>query len=119
MPDPIHGSKYNRSAKPRRFLLQAYAAADAWPLADLKGDLDSFNGRIVRGEPTLAPRMEAAPVRMPMPTRPDAVPGSIYDQQSILKNRFVDALEEDQEPEVLVPGDLDGETLARRRMRFG
>ena len=94
----IHGSKYNRSAKPRRFLLQAYAAADAWPLVDLKGDLDSFNERIVRGEPTLAPRMEAAPVRMPIPTRPDAVPGSIYDNQSILRNRYFDALEQEDAP---------------------
>ena len=35
----LHGSASNRSAKPRRFLLQAYAAVDAWPLADLAGDL--------------------------------------------------------------------------------
>ena len=86
----LHGSAFNRSNHSRRFLLQAYAAADAWPLADLKGGLDGFNDKIVRGAPTLAPRVVPAPVRIPLPLRPDAVVGSIYSNQSILKNRFFD-----------------------------
>lgn len=86
----LHGSAFNRSGRSRRFLLQAYAAADAWPLADLKGGLEGFNDKIVRGEPTLAPRVEATPVRIPLPLRPDAVVGSIYSNQSILENKFFD-----------------------------
>jgi ectoine hydroxylase-related dioxygenase (phytanoyl-CoA dioxygenase family) len=95
----IHGSAYNRSQNPRRFLLQAYAAVDAWPIADMKGSLDDFNARIVRGEPTLAPRVEAVPARIPLPTRPDAVPGSIYDNQLGLDNRFFDKLEQTEAPQ--------------------
>ncbi len=86
----IHGSAYNRSSRPRRFLLQAYAAVDAWPIPDMKGSLDDFNARIMRGAPTLSPRVEAVPVRIPLPTRPNAIPGSIYDNQLGLDNRFFD-----------------------------
>ncbi|MDD9928886.1 MAG: phytanoyl-CoA dioxygenase family protein, partial [Rhodospirillaceae bacterium] len=86
----LHGSAFNRSGRSRRFLLQAYAAADAWPLADLKGGLDGFNEKIVHGEPTLAPRVVPAPIRIPLPLRPSAVVGSIYSNQSILENRFFD-----------------------------
>ena len=86
----LHGSAFNRSGRSRRFLLQAYAAADAWPLADLKGGLDGFNDKIVHGEPPLAPRVVPAPIRIPLPLRPTAVVGSIYSNQSILENRFFD-----------------------------
>ena len=86
----LHGSAFNRSGRSRRFLLQAYAAADAWPLADLKGGLDGFNEKIVHGEPTLTPRVVPAPIRIPLPLRPSAVVGSIYSNQSILENRFFD-----------------------------
>ncbi|MBT6275202.1 MAG: phytanoyl-CoA dioxygenase family protein, partial [Chromatiales bacterium] len=86
----IHGSAFNRSTRPRRFLIQSYAAVDAWPITDLKGTLDDFNNRIVLGEPTLAPRVCPAPIRIPLPLRPDVRPGSIYDNQSILENRYFD-----------------------------
>lgn len=86
----LHGSAFNRSTRSRRFLLQAYAAVDAWPLADLKGGLDGFNDKIVRGESVLEPRVVPAPIRIPLPIRPDAVLGSIYSNQSILENRFFD-----------------------------
>ena len=92
----LHGSAFNRSTRSRRFLLQAYAAADAWPLADLKGGLEGFNAKIVRGEPVLEPRVVPAPIRIPLPLRPDAVVGSIYSNQSILENRFFDDAEEQQ-----------------------
>ena len=90
----IHGSAYNRSDRPRTFLLQSYAAVDAWPIVDMKGTLDDFNNRIVRGEPTLAPRVEGAPIRIPLPYQPKGGPGSIYDNQSILQNRYFDAIDE-------------------------
>ncbi|MFT6582840.1 MAG: ectoine hydroxylase-related dioxygenase (phytanoyl-CoA dioxygenase family) [Alphaproteobacteria bacterium] len=93
----LHGSAFNRSTKPRRLLLQAYAAADAWPLADLKGGLTSFNDRIVHGKPTLQPRMESPPVRIPLPLRPDVIVGSIYDNQSILENRFYRNLDKEKQ----------------------
>ena len=90
----LHGAAFNRSSQSRRFLLQAYAAVDAWPLADLKGGLDGFNDKIVRGAPVLEPRVVSAPIRIPLPLRPSAVVGSIYSNQSILENRFFD---DDQE----------------------
>ena len=90
----LHGSAFNRSTRSRRFLLQAYAAVDAWPLADLKGGLEGFNDKIVKGEPVLEPRVVPAPIRIPLPLRPSAVVGSIYSNQSILENRHFD---DDQE----------------------
>jgi len=89
----VHGSAYNTSNKPRRFLLQSYAAADAWPLHELKGGLDAYEDRLVRGEQCMTPRMEDVPVRIPLPFRPDATVGSIYDNQSALENRYFDAAE--------------------------
>jgi ectoine hydroxylase-related dioxygenase (phytanoyl-CoA dioxygenase family) len=89
----IHGSAYNRSSRSRRFLLYAYSAVDAWPLHDLKGGIEAFDSRIVRGKPTLAPRMKEVPVRIPLPTRPGLIKGSIYDNQSILGNKYFDATE--------------------------
>ena len=93
----LHGSAHNRSAHSRRFLLQAYAAVDAWPLADLRGGLTAFNDRIVRGEPSLQPRVESVPVRIPLPLRADVIVGSIYDNQSVLKNRYFDEQEQQQQ----------------------
>lgn len=96
----IHGSAYNRSAHPRRFLLHAYAAVDAWPIVDMKGTIEDFDARIVRGVPTVQPRVVPAPIRIPLPLRPEARAGSIYDNQSILKNRYFDDLEAGQPPRV-------------------
>ena len=93
----IHGSAYNRSSRSRRFLLYAYSAVDAWPLHDLKGGIEAYDSRIVRGKPTLAPRMKETPVRIPLPTRPGLIKGSIYDNQSILGNRYFDAIEKASE----------------------
>jgi len=93
----IHGSAYNRSSRSRRFLLYAYAAVDAWPLHDLKGGLETFDSRIVRGQPTLIPRMKEVPVRIPLPTRPGLIKGSIYDNQSILGNKYFQAAEQEQQ----------------------
>ncbi len=89
----VHGSALNRSARPRRLLLYSYFAADAWPLMGLQGEtLEEFDARICRGRPTLEPRLEAAPVRMPLPEAPRQ--GSIYENQKTLSGRFFDAFEE-------------------------
>ena len=55
------------------------------PLVNFK-DLDEFNSRMLCGEPTLEPRLEKVPVRMPLP--PALAQGSIYENQTVLRNRF-------------------------------
>lgn len=80
----VHGSALNRSKFPRRLFLLQYAAVDAWPILGIK-DWDKFNDGIVRGEPTFAPRMVDAPVRIPLPMSPTT--GSIYEQQRIMAHR--------------------------------
>ena len=80
----IHGSTPNRSKHPRRLLLFQYCAIDAWPLAQVS-DWEKFNATIVRGEPTNVPRVREVPVRMPLPGALKG--GSIYETQTILKDR--------------------------------
>jgi ectoine hydroxylase-related dioxygenase (phytanoyl-CoA dioxygenase family) len=77
----LHGSVPNRSPRPRRLLLLEMCAIDSWPLVNMP-DLEAFNARILRGSPTLTPRMEAAPVRIPLPSHERR--GSIYEVQSKL-----------------------------------
>ncbi len=74
----------NVSDRPRRLLLFQFCAADAWPLMGVK-DWDSFSNTFVRGEPTVVPRLEAVPVRIPLPP-PERV-GSIYEIQTQLKRK--------------------------------
>jgi phytanoyl-CoA hydroxylase len=87
----VHGSKDNLSQRDRPLLLFGYCAADAWPLSgDLFGDIDSFNAKMVRGNPTLEPRLANVPVRMPYPPAPHQ--GSIFENQRLVKGRsFADA----------------------------
>ena len=83
----VHGSAVNHSDRQRRVLFYEYAAADAWPLAGVeKVDLEEFDARIMHGEPTLEPRLEAVPVRVPLPIA--RYQGSIYENQRTLDNRF-------------------------------
>jgi phytanoyl-CoA hydroxylase len=85
----VHGSAPNTSGESRNFLLYEAMAADAWPLAGTFApfsDLDEFNSRILCGEPTLQPRLEAVPVRIPLPKPLD--PSSLYQAQKGLGNRF-------------------------------
>lgn len=63
----LHGSSSNTSARPRRLLLWDVAAADAWPLFRSVTDLAAFDADIVRGQPTLEPRLAPVPVRLPLP----------------------------------------------------
>jgi hypothetical protein len=83
----VHGSAQNTSNKPRNLMLYECAAADAWPITALNfGGLDDFNSRMICGEPTLEARVEKVPVRMPLP--PALAQGSIYENQTVLRNRF-------------------------------
>lgn len=90
----VHGSALNRSDRQRRVLFYEYTAADAWPLAGVEplADLDEFNSRVVLGQPTLQPRLESVPVRMPLPVAP--CQGSIYENQRTLSGRFFEYLED-------------------------
>jgi phytanoyl-CoA hydroxylase len=82
----VHGSRDNLSDRDRPLLLFGYVAADAWPLrADWFQDLDSFNAKMLRGKPTLEPRLREAPVRMPYPPAPHQ--GSIFENQKLVKGR--------------------------------
>jgi ectoine hydroxylase-related dioxygenase (phytanoyl-CoA dioxygenase family) len=83
----VHGSAQNTSHLPRPLMLYEIAAADAWPLVPPQPfSLEEFNSRMIAGEPTLQPRFEKVPVRMPYPAALNQ--GSIYENQSIVKNRF-------------------------------
>ena len=93
----VHGSAVNTSNKDRRLLLFQFRAADAWPLIKPPSDIAAFDSLMVAGEPTLAPRLTAVPVRLPLP--PADLQGSIYENQKGLTNRYF-AL-----PESLTPKD--------------
>ncbi len=82
----VHGSAPNRSARSRNLLLFQFAAVDAFPLVHPVDDLARFDDMIVSGAATIEPRVEAVPVRMPLPPAPDQ--GSIYENQRALANRF-------------------------------
>ena len=82
----VHGSATNFSGRERRFLLFQYRAADAWPLLGFAGGIEKFDELLLAGEPTLQPRLAAAPVRLPLP--PAAHQGSIYENQRATGRRY-------------------------------
>ena len=84
----IHGSGPNLSQRGRRLLLMDFVAADAWPVMGLPADLDEFNARMVAGSPTLVPRMEAVPVRIPLPEAPSLQRNTVYDYHRTLNNPY-------------------------------
>ena len=79
----VHGSKPNQSSRPRRMFFIGFYATDAWPLIPGADSLEDLDARIVRGRPTLEPRMKELPVRLSLPRVPG---GSIYEQQEKLRN---------------------------------
>jgi phytanoyl-CoA hydroxylase len=81
----VHGSAQNTSTKPRQLLLYECAAADAWPLVNFT-TLEEFDSRMLSGEPTIEPRFEKVPVRMPLP--PALNQGSIYENQTASRARY-------------------------------
>lgn len=82
----VHGSEANLSQRDRRLLLYGYAAADAWILpAHLYPGLEAYDAQIVRGAPTLQPRLCDLPVRMPYPPAPNE--GSIFENQRSVRGR--------------------------------
>ncbi len=80
----LHGSAINRSAQARPLLLISYTAADAWPLMGIS-DFHSFTNHLISGSECTAARLEAVPVRMPLPAA--AFQGSIYENQRTQRDR--------------------------------
>ena len=80
----LHASTPNHSANPRRLLLFEYCSLDSWPLNGV-ATFDDYCATVIRGEPSVRPRVEAVPVIIPLP-KPDNA-GSIFEIQEALKNR--------------------------------
>ncbi len=78
----IHGSALNTSGRDRRLLFYETMAADAFPIQGSTTKFDSiedYDTRILCGKPTLEPRLEPVPVRIPQPQ--PALNRSIYEIQ--------------------------------------
>ena len=84
----VHGSGMNTSGKDRRLMLYQVAAADAWDIRGMGrvGSWDNYIDTMISGEPTNEPRTVPTPIRLPFP-EPEKV-GSIYESQTLLKNKF-------------------------------
>lgn len=85
----LHASAPNRSSRPRRFLLNQYAAADAYPVffgAVLGGSQDEFDAKIVRGRSPRVARLESIGTPVPIPNFAGPV-GTIYEVQQTLRKR--------------------------------
>lgn len=85
----VHGSAPNLSGASRNFVLYECLAADAWPLAGTFApftDLAEFDSRMLCGQPTLEPRLEPVPVRIPLPKPADS--SSLYQAQKGLGNPY-------------------------------
>lgn len=65
----LHGSGPNLSVKPRRLLLQGYAAVDAWPLMahHQPDDWPEWDAQILRGTPTTEMRISHSIAQIPLP----------------------------------------------------
>jgi len=80
----IHGSGLNLTLNKRPLILFGYVAVDSWPLTydsgsseDPNSNLEIYNKLIIKGKPTLYPRIEKTPIKIPLPRNSD----SIYDLQ--------------------------------------
>lgn len=80
----LHASTPNHSARPRRLLLFEYCALDSWPLLGVASFAD-YCASIIRGEPSVRPRVEAVPVIIPLPKPENA--GSIFEIQEALRHK--------------------------------
>ncbi len=79
----LHASTPNHSTNPRRLLLFEYCSLDSWPL--LGASFDDYCASVLRGEPSVRPRVDVAPVIIPLP-KPDNA-GSIFEIQEALRHR--------------------------------
>jgi phytanoyl-CoA hydroxylase len=82
----IHASAPNTSGRDRRMAFYQYRNADAWPIRGIPEGWSAYEELMLCGESTLAPRMEALPLRMPYP--PAEKQGSLYENQSTMPVRY-------------------------------
>ena len=82
----LHGSRPNHSNMLRRMFFIGFCATDAWPLIPAGDSIEDLNGQVVRGKPTLEPRLKDLPVRLSLPR---VEGGSIYEQQEKLRNALL------------------------------
>ena len=91
----VHGSALNVSDRDRRIMFIEAMAADAFPIMGSMTtfpSLEEYDQRMLCGTPTIAPRLQDIPVRIPLPQ--PAVRGSIYEIQKSAKNREFDVYRE-------------------------
>ena len=76
----LHSSALNLTKNFRPLLLFGYSAVDAWPISydsgsslDPNTNLKAYDKLILKGKPTLVPRLESVPVRMPLPRQSDSI----------------------------------------------
>jgi phytanoyl-CoA hydroxylase len=81
----LHGSPSNGSSQPRRIMFIQYTALDAFPLVGIANHENFWGDDVLLGQPTIVPRIRAAPVRMPFPPAPRKRNGSIYASQTLLE----------------------------------
>ena len=92
----VHGSALNTSGRDRRLLFYECMAADAFPVMGSMtsfSSLEEYDVRMLCGAPTIEPRLEPVPVRIPLPL-PEAR-GSIYEIQKTLRNRGFSIYDDD------------------------
>ena len=72
----MHGSSANTSGYYRRMFCFNYSSADNWPLVGVGGheftnhgpvDWERYCSTVVKGKPSVFPRMQALPVCIPVP----------------------------------------------------
>ena len=76
----LHSSGLNLTDNFRPLLLYGYSAVDSWPLCydqdssiDPNINLKAYNKLILKGKPTLVPRLEKVPIIMPLPRKYDSI----------------------------------------------
>ncbi len=79
----LHASTENRSDQERPLLLFQYTAVDAFPVFATR-DIGQYDRQILRGAPTLVPRVVSVPIRVPLP-RPEGN-DSIFDDQARMQS---------------------------------
>ena len=83
----VHGSALNTSGRDRRLLLYQTAAGDAWDLRGLaEKSWEAHQATMLVGEASVCPRLAELPVRLPYPAPVRG--GSIYESQSVARNRY-------------------------------
>ncbi len=82
----LHGSMPNTSSNPRRLFLLMYCSGDSFSLTETPGqitDWEDYETSFLRGGPSQDVRVEACPVRLPLPG--PLKPGSIFENQTALR----------------------------------